>query len=77
MDSTQQFVPKIVIKPNTYPKWFTPINVYDYSKKDIQDLQHPSLQAAELKIAEESLTAHSTYNWWLCYIQPSQKYINI
>jgi len=69
MDSIKQIVPKFLIKPNIYPKWFTPSLKHKikclrslkkrYSRSPTSHIKD-CLQAVELEIAKKSLTAHST-----------------
>ena len=81
MDCIDRFVPKIVIKPNAHPRWFTAnlrhkMNCLCSLKR--RYTRSPTLhikETVELEIAEESLAAHSAYESRLiytrfCYFQP-------
>ena len=70
MDCIDRFVPKIVIKPYAYPRWFTAnlrhkMNCLRCLKR--RNTRSPTLhikeriETVELEIAEESLAACSTY----------------
>jgi len=70
MDSIHQFVPSITIKPNAFPKWFTSNPKHKikclhslrkrYSRSPTPHIKQ-RIQAVELDIADESLSACSTY----------------
>jgi len=89
MDCIDRFVPKIVIKPNAHPRWFTAnlrhkMNCLRslkrrYTRSPTLHIKE-SIETVELEIAEESLAARSAYESRLIQIlllPTSQRSTNI